>query len=118
MKTILKIFITAVLVMIIARFMDGVRLDEGIKTSIIVAAVLGLLNVFVKPIIIFFTFPITLFTLGLFLLIINAIMILICSKLVDGFQVAGFWTALWFSIVLSVSQALMYRLIRDDRRRN
>jgi putative membrane protein len=120
MKTILKVLITAILVMIIAHFMEnqGVRLDDGIKTSIIVAAVLGLLNIFVKPILIFFTFPITLFTLGLFLLVINALIILICSKLVSGFHVSGFWTALWFSILLSLSQAIMYRLIKDDKNKN
>lgn len=115
MKTIIKIMITAVLVMIIANYMDGVVLKDGIKTSIIVAAVLGLLNMFVKPILIFFTFPITIVSLGLFLLVINALIILICSNIVDGFHVTGFWTALWFSIILSISQSIMYRLTKDDK---
>ncbi len=116
MKTLLKILITTVLVMIIAKYMDGVHLQDGIKTSIIVATVLGLLNIFVKPILVFFTFPITIFTLGFFLLVINAFLILICSKLVDGFQVANFWTAGWFSIILSLSQSILYRLIKDDKK--
>jgi putative membrane protein len=115
MKTLVKILITAVLVIIIANFMDGVVLQDGIKTSIIVAAVLGLLNMIVKPILIFFTLPITIFSLGLFLLVINALIILICSKLVTGFHVDGFWTALWFSIILSISQSIMYRLTKDDK---
>lgn len=116
MKTLLKILITTVLVMIIANFMKGVQLQDGFKTSIIVAAVLGLLNMVVKPVLVFFTFPITFFSLGLFLLVINAAIILICSKLVTGFRVDGFWTAFWFSIVLSISQSIMYRLINDNKK--
>jgi putative membrane protein len=116
MKTIIKILITAVLVMIIANYMGGVVLQDGIKTSIIVALVLGLLNLIVKPILIFFTFPITIVSLGLFLLVINALIILICSNLVSGFHVDGFWTALWFSIILSISQSIMYRLTKDNEK--
>lgn len=116
MKTLIKILITAVLVMIIANYMNGVQLQDGLKTSIIVAAVLGLLNMIVKPVLVFFTLPITIFSLGIFLLVINALIILICSKLVTGFKVDGFWTALWFSIILSISQSIMYRLTKDDRK--
>jgi putative membrane protein len=115
MKTIIRILITAVLVMIIAHYMDGVVLDGGIKTSIIVAVVLGLLNLIVKPVLVFFTFPITIVTLGLFLLAINAAIILLCSKLVDGFHVDSFWTALFFSIILSISQSIMYRFTKDEK---
>lgn len=115
MKLLLRILITAVLVMIIAHFMDGVQLQDGIKTSIIVALVLGVLNLIVKPILVFFTFPITLVTLGLFLLVINAIIILLCSKLVSGFHVDSFWTALFFSIILSISQSILFRLTKEDK---
>ena len=72
-----------------------------------------LLNTFLKPILVFFTFPITIFTLGLFLLVINAGMVLLCDKLVDGFDVASFVTAIIFSVLLSISQWVLYKFIKD-----
>lgn len=115
MKLIIRILITAILVLIIAHFMNGVTLVDGVKTSIKVAIVLGLLNFFVKPILVLFTLPITFFTLGLFLLVINAILILICDHFLDDFSVNSFWTALFFSIVLSLSQSLVYKLTEDKK---
>jgi putative membrane protein len=97
--------------------MGSVHLENGIKTSLIVAIVLGILNAIVKPILVFFTFPITLFSLGLFLLVINAIIILICDHFVSGFKVDGFVTALIFSIILSVSQSLLFRIFKDDKKK-
>lgn len=115
MKLLLRILITSILVMIIAHFMSGVTLEDGIKTSFIVAIVLGLLNFFVKPILTLFTLPITVLTLGLFLLVINALIIMLCSYFVDGFEVNSFWTALFFSIILSLSQSLVYKLTDDKK---
>ena len=116
MKLLLRILITAVLVMIIAHFMSpNVILSDGIQTSFKVAIVLGLLNFFVKPILVLFTLPITFFTLGLFLLVINAIIILMCSHFVTGFHVNSFFTALLFSIILSLSQSLVYKLTEDNK---
>jgi putative membrane protein len=77
---------------------------------------LGLLNIFVKPILVLFTLPVTLFTLGLFLLVINAILILLCAKIVGGFRVDSFFTALIFSVVLSLSQSVMYGLLKEDKK--
>ena len=113
MKLLLRILITSGLVMLIAHFMSGVTV-ANFTTSVIVAVVLGLLNVFVKPLLILFTLPVTILTLGLFLLVINAAMILLCTKIVGGFSVDSFWTALVFSIILSVSQSIMYRFVKDD----
>ncbi len=95
--------------------MSGVTLEDGIKTSFIVAIVLGLLNFFVKPILTLFTLPITVLTLGLFLLVINALIIMMCSYFVSGFHVNSFWTALFFSIILSLSQSLVYKLTDDKK---
>ena len=86
MKLLLRIFITALLVMGIAYLMKGVIVDE-FTTALIVAIVLGLLNFFVKPILVLFTLPITFFTLGLFLLVINTIMIELCDYFIDGFRI-------------------------------
>jgi putative membrane protein len=100
--------------MLISRFMKGVYIDNFI-TSLIVAIVLGLLNIFIKPVLVLLTLPVTIFTLGLFLLFINAAMILLCSKIVGGFRVDSIWTAMLFSIMLSILQSIMYRLAGDDR---
>jgi putative membrane protein len=86
--------------------MPGIVVD-GWTTAIIVALVLGLLNIFIKPILILFTLPATILTLGLFLLVINAIIIMLCDELVPGFEVRGFWWALLFSLVLSFCQSLV-----------
>lgn len=106
MNLLIKIIVTAVLVLILAHFMPGVRIN-GFTTALIVAVVLGLLNIFIKPIIVLFTLPVTVFTLGLFLLVINALMVLLCTKIVGGFEVNTFVTAFIFSIVLSVLQSVM-----------
>jgi len=114
MNLIIRILVTAILVMLIASFMPGVHV-AGFGTALIVAVVLGLLNIFIKPILILFTLPATILTLGLFLLVINATIILLCTEIVGGFSVDSFWTALFFSIVLSVLQSIMYRLTRENK---
>lgn len=114
MKLVLRILITALLVMAISYLMKGVVVDE-FTTALKVAIVLALLNFFVKPVLVLLTFPITIFTLGLFLLVINAIIILMCSHFVTGFQVSSIWTALFFSIILSLSQSLVYQLTGEAK---
>jgi putative membrane protein len=100
--------------MVISYLMKGVVVDE-FSTALTVAIVLGLLNFFVKPVLVLFTLPVTVFTLGFFLLVINAIIILLCDHFVDGFDVNGFWTAMFFSIILSLSQSLVYKLTEDKK---
>lgn len=109
MKTLINIFITALLVIALAYFMPGIRVDSFF-TAIIVALVLGLLNIFIKPLLVLFTLPVTIFTLGLFLLVINALIVMLCDELVNGFDVADFWRALLFSLVLSFCQSLISSL--------
>lgn len=83
--------------------------------AILVSLILVLMNVYVKPILIFLTFPITIVTLGLFLLVINASIILITSYLLkDGFKVDGFWIALLFSVVLSMITSLIDSLTENE----
>ena len=113
MKLLMKIVFTAILVMFLSNVMKGVEVDN-FATSILVAIVLGLLNIFVKPILILFTLPVTVYTLGLFLLVINAILILLCSEIVGGFSVNSFFTAFLFSIVLSLLQSIMYRILKEE----
>lgn len=114
MKLIIRLFITSALVMILSYVMRGVRVDT-FSTAIIVSVVLALLNLFIKPLIVLFTLPVTIFTLGLFLLVINALMILLCTEIVGGFEVDSFWTALLFSVILSLSQSILFRMLADDK---
>jgi len=83
--------------------------------AIIVAVVLGLLRVTVKPLLIFFTLPATIVTLGLFLLVINAVIILLADYFVDGFAVSGFWIALLFSLLLSLFQSFLYSFLNEKK---
>lgn len=114
MKLLVRILITSALVLLIAHFMTGVHV-AGFTTSLIVAVVLGLLNIFIKPILVILTLPVTFVTLGLFLLVINAIIILLCDNIVGGFSVDSFFTALLFSIILSLSQSVMYAVLGDSK---
>lgn len=114
MKLLIRISITSVLVLLIAHFMKGVVVAD-FKTSLIVAVVLGLLNVFIKPILVLLTLPVTILTLGLFLLVINAVIILLCTNIVGGFKVDTFWTALLFSVILSILQSIMYKIVGGNK---
>lgn len=101
MNLVVKLLITALAVVISSYFLPGVSV-ESFLIAILVAAVLAFLNVIIKPILIFFTIPLTILTLGLFLLVINALIILLTDSLVPGFHVEGFWWALLFSLILSL----------------
>ncbi len=109
MNFLVRILTTTLAILLVTKLMPGVSID-GVMTAIILALVLALLNMFVKPVLIFFTLPITIVTLGLFLLVINALIILIASNLVNGFHVTGFWPALFFSIVLSLVVSLFDKI--------
>lgn len=114
MKLVFRILITSVLVLLISHLMIGVHLDN-FTTALFVAIVLGLLNIFIKPILVILTLPITFITLGFFLLIINALIILLCDGIVGGFSVNSFFTALLFSIILSLSQSILYSLFGENK---
>jgi putative membrane protein len=117
MNFILKLFLNAIAVVITAYILPGVHL-EGFGYALLVAAILALLNVSVKPLLILFTIPFTIFTLGLFLLVINAFMIeIVAWILTPNFVVASFWQALFFSILLSLINGIFDRLtVKPDHR--
>ncbi len=109
MNILFKIIISSLAVFLTAYVLPGVRIDDYL-TALSVAIVLALLNGFLKPLLIILTIPVTLFTLGFFLLAINASIILLADYFVDGFEVQGFWWALLFSLVLSVITSVMESL--------
>ena len=86
--------------------------------ALLIAIVLAFLNTFLKPLLVLFTIPFTIFTLGLFLLVINAGIILLASELVEGFYVEGFWWALLFSIILSITTSILEGFVKSDSKRN
>ncbi len=114
MKFIGKIFASSLAILISAYLLPGVHLQDFI-TAIIVALVLGLANIFIKPLLIIITIPITILTLGLFLLAINAIMILIVDYFIDGFRVDGFWWALLFSLVLAIINSIFEAINKKEK---
>ena len=114
MNLIIKLLLNAIAVFILAHILNGVRVD-GYLIAIIVAIVISVLNTVVKPLLIILTLPITILTLGLFLLIINASIILLADKLIDGFYVDGLWTALLFSLLLSILRSILYFIFKDKK---
>lgn len=106
MTLILRLLLNAFVVFLASYILPGVEL-ENFVTAIIVAVVLGALNIFLKPILVLLTLPITIVTLGLFTLVINTLIVLLASSIVPGFVVLSFWWALAFSLVVSVISAFL-----------
>ena len=102
MKFLLKILITTVNVFILAYILPGIDIvNNNIYTAVVVATVLAVLDAFIKPLLILLTLPVTILTLGLFLFVINACIILVDAHFVHGFKVPTFWHAMLFSVLLS-----------------
>lgn len=106
MNFLVRLLLSSLAVIIVSYLLPGVYV-EGFLAAVIVALILSLLNLTVKPLLIILTIPLTVFTLGLFLLVINALMILLADAIVPGFAVTGFWWALLFSLLLSLTNALL-----------
>lgn len=115
MKSILRILLSALAVVLLSKLLPGVNVDTY-TTAIIVALVLSLLNFIVKPLIIIFTLPVTILTLGLFLLVINASIILLADYFVDGFVVKNMLWALIFSFLLSCLQSILFSMLKEDKK--
>jgi putative membrane protein len=101
MNFIIRTIISAIIAFVLSKILSGVHIDS-IVTALIFSLVLSLLDSIVKPILVVLTLPVTVLTLGLFLFAINAIVILLADKLIDGIKIDSFFWALVFSIILSV----------------
>jgi putative membrane protein len=106
MNLLIRILLSAIAVILTSYLLPGVHIRDFLS-AVIVAVILAILNGILKPILVILTIPITILTLGLFLLVINAVIILLASSLVPGFYVDGFWWALLFSIILSIISYLL-----------
>ncbi|SHG53556.1 phage holin family protein [Chryseobacterium oranimense] len=112
MNLIIRLLITAIVAYLLTKVLPGVHF-EGFSSAIIFAIVLGVLNIFVKPILGLLGLPLTIITLGLFALVINALIILIADYFIDSMVVDGFWWALIFSVLLSFVTSLANSMFSD-----
>jgi putative membrane protein len=105
-RTLLQLISTSVTLLVADYLMDSIHFDQP-WVAIITAIVLALLNAFLKPALVLLTIPATVFTLGLFLLVINAAILMIADQLVDGFYIDGFWSAILLAIFISLVNGLL-----------
>lgn len=112
MNWIVRFLLSGLAVLLTAYLLPGVSVDHY-GYALLVALVISFANLIIKPILVLFTIPITVVTLGLFLLVINALIILIVDYLTPGFYVDGFWWALAFSLILSIFNSLFSDLSKD-----
>lgn len=109
MNFLIRTLLSSIAVIIVSYLLPGVDV-ESFFVAVIVAVLLSLLNMTVKPLLVILTIPLTVFTLGLFLLVINALIIMLADMVVPGFFVNGFWWALLFSLLLSLTNSLLMQL--------
>jgi putative membrane protein len=115
MRFLIRLIVIAAVSYALSRVLSGVKIDT-FWTAFVFALVLAILNIFVRPLLILFTLPVTIITLGLFLFVINAIVVLLASKFVNGITIANFWWGLLFSLILSVVSSILNRELEGERR--
>ena len=116
MNFLVKLFLSAIAIMLTSYLLPGVEVSEFFS-DVLFAALLALLNATVKPLLIIFTLPLTVFTLGLFLMVINAVVILIADDFIPGVEVDGFWWALIFSLILTIITSILEGMTKDSKKR-
>lgn len=114
MQILVSLILSVLAVLISAYVLPGVKVD-GVFTALVVAVVLSVVNTFIKPLVVLLTLPINIMTLGLFSLVINALMVMLVAAVVPGFQVDGILWAVVFSIVLSVISTGIYMLVPNKK---
>lgn len=106
MSFVWHILVTALLLFILGKLVDGIEVRDA-KAAVFGALVLGLANALVRPLVVLLTLPATVLTLGLFLFVVNALMLMLAAAFVPGFSVKGFGSALWGSVGLAVLNLLV-----------
>ena len=113
MRFLLRVFFSAIAVMLTSYLLPGIHVDNFL-TSILVAVVLALLNAVVRPVLLFLSIPATILTMGLFIFVVNALIVMLASEIVPGFGVEGFWWALLFSVIVALISSILNNLIKKD----
>ncbi|OGG02249.1 hypothetical protein A2W14_05160 [Candidatus Gottesmanbacteria bacterium RBG_16_37_8] len=111
MKFLIDLLIRAMVLLLTAYLLPGFKIDSY-TTALFIAIVLAILNILVKPLLIILTLPVTILTLGLFYFVINAILLVIASKFIDGFKIDSFTTAIIASIIIAIISALVNSIIK------
>ncbi|PVD52111.1 hypothetical protein DC498_12050 [Terrimonas sp.] len=107
MNFIIKLLVTAAVAFGLSQILSGIHIDTY-WTAIVFSFVLALVNVFIRPLLVILTIPLTIITLGLFLFVVTALMVLLASKMVNGIHIDGFWWALLFGLLLSIVTSLLF----------
>ena len=116
MNFLLRILITALVAFALAHLLKGIHVDT-FWTAIVFAVILAILNVFVKPILILLTLPLTIVTLGLFLFVVNTLVVLLASKFIDGFRIDSFWWGLLFALLLAFVTSVITKEVDKDKKK-
>ena len=109
MKLVLSWALNALALLVTAKLIPGIAVN-GFATLLLAALIIGLINAFIKPIVQLFTLPLTIVTLGLFALVINALLLALAAWIVPGFTIAGFWSAFFGAIVLSIVSTILHMI--------
>ena len=107
----LRLLIHMVAILIIAYLLPNVIRVDGLLAALVAAFLLGIVNAIIRPILVILTFPLTILTFGIFLLVINGLMLWLVAALVRGFHVNGFWGALFGSILISIVSWILSRVL-------
>jgi len=115
MNVLLLRWLTLTLAVILTAYLlDGIRIS-GFFSAVFAAAALATLNTFLRPVILVLTLPINVMTLGLFTFVINAVLLKMASVVIPGFDVIGFWPAVWGSLLISIVAGLLNRFFAEPR---
>lgn len=116
-QLLLRWAVLALGVVLATRLVTGIQCDDGV-TLVVVVLLLSFLNAILKPVLVLFTLPFIVLTMGLGVIVINALLFLLVGRLVDGFHVAGFWPAVGGALIVSITNLLLSGFIRPGGRGN
>lgn len=117
MKRIFKLLALGGVILLCGRYLDGVTISGGYKSALIAAIVLALVNSLVRPILTVLTFPATVFTFGLFSFVITALMVMLMDYFIGHVEIASFWWALLFGLIVSFAGSLIDKALNNEKRR-
>ena len=117
MNLIVRLVLNAVAILLTSYLLSGVHID-GFIDAFILAAVLAVLNAFLKPVLVILTIPISIVTLGLFLIVINAGVLLLADYFVPNTNIDGFWWAVLFGFIVSILNSILYGLAGEKKKYN
>ncbi len=115
-STVIRWLILTAAIMLTSYLLDGIQVS-GFFSALLAAAILSLLNVFLRPVLLILTLPFNILSLGLFTFVINAVLLMMVSGVIPGFNVRDFWSALFGSLLISIVSAILGSFVADDRKK-